>query len=780
MKNGPFSGIRVVETGSMPAAAYAARLFADFGAEVIKVEPPGGDPGRRAAPLIGGGTGAFFAFANFGKSSVVGDPKPLIANADIWITDTTPGDDPPAGLIVTDVSWFGRSGPYARFAGTDGVVRALAGLVHLTGPEAGPPFALPDFQAAIVGGLQGFIATAAALMARLEGRPGRRLEVSLLEACIALSEYQGAEAHAAGVPQKRQGINRYEPTYPVGIYPCRSGWLGITIVTPAQWVGFCRLTGMDDLVGDPAYLMGMDRLPRADALEARFCPKLREKTVEEWFALGLEHRLPFAIVPDMAGLLATPTFVQRSAVVHLDHDSGRVQSVGSPLNLTLTPPNRGGRVPALGAGGAAWREAAVLPPPARPAKALPLEGVRVVDLSMGWAGPCCTRHLADLGADIIKVEACQYPDWWRGVDNRPIVVEQLLYEKTSRFNIMNRNKRGITLDLTRPKGVDLLKRLVAGADAVVENYSAEVLPKLGLDYPKLREVNPGLVMVSMAAFGQRSEWRDCRAYGSTLEQGSGLPSLGGYDGGPPVMNHLAFGDAVGGLNAASAVLAALVHKRRTGEGQHIDLAQVECMLPFTAAWAIAQAANGTAGPRRGNRHPDFLQAVVRSKGEDDWLYLSVTTEAMWKALCGVVGRADLTGINPHECESEAEAAIEAWSLQRSADEAMALLQSAGVAAGAVRSPLATFSDPQLLARGFWQKGERAHVGPHLQPSTGYREGAAPYPVRLPAPTLGQYNGEVLGGLLGLGEAEIAELERELVIGTRAVLPSERKSRASRG
>ena len=159
---------------------------------------------------------------------------------------------------------------------------------------------------------------------------------------------------------------------------------------------------------------------------------------------------------------------------------------------------------------------------------------------MGWAGPICTRNLADLGADVIKIEACGYPDWWRGVDNRIETVTQRLYEKSHRFNIMNRGKRAITLDLTVPDGVALAKALVKDADAVIENYSAEVLRKFGLDYAELAKVNPSLVMVSMAAFGGSGPWRETRAYGSTLEQGSGLPSVGGRADDPPMMNHLAY------------------------------------------------------------------------------------------------------------------------------------------------------------------------------------------------------------------------------------------------
>ena len=303
-------------------------------------------------------------------------------------------------------------------------------------------------------------------------------------------------------------------------------------------------------------------------------------------------------------------------------------------------------------------------------KARPLEGLRIIDLSMGWAGPVCTRNLADLGADVIKIEACGYPDWWRGVDNRVETVTQRLYEKSSRFNIMNRGKRAITLDLTVPDGVALAKALVKDADAVIENYSAEVLRKFGLDYAELAKVNPSLVMVSMAAFGGSGPWRETRAYGSTLEQGSGLPSVGGRADDPPMMNHLAYGDAVGGLNACSAMLVALLHRRETGEGQFIDLSQVQCMLPFTAAWAIEQSAarqsgSGKVAPRAGNRHPSFVpHGVFPSAGSDKWVSIAVTDDAMWPALARLIGLDDpalATAAGRRAQEDRIEAAIAAWT-----------------------------------------------------------------------------------------------------------------------
>jgi crotonobetainyl-CoA:carnitine CoA-transferase CaiB-like acyl-CoA transferase len=698
-------------------------------------------------------------------------------------------------LVAIDLSWFGKTGPYRDFQATDAMCRALAGFVQLIGPAEGPPLTLPDYQSAIMGGLAAFIPALATLHA---ARGGRRWEVSVHEATIALAEYQAIEAWATS-PQTRWGFNRFTPTYPMGVYRCKEGWLGITIVTPAQWKSFCDVMDMPELGRDPDHVMGGERLARADALEARFIPRFLDRTAEEWFTLGLELRLPFAIVPDMQQVLTWPVFRDRKAIVPIAVGGRTVEAPGTPFQLTATPPDFGGVVPELGEHNALCRPERSEGPHGTRNEILrsaqddrsfaqddkrPLAGLRIIDLSMGWAGPICTRNLADLGADVIKIEACGYPDWWRGVDNRPQTVTQRLYEKSHRFNIMNRGKRAITLDLTVPDGVALAKALVTGADAVIENYSAEVLRKFGLDYPALATVNPSLVMVSMAAFGSTGPWRETRAYGSTLEQGSGLPSVGGRPDDPPMMNHLAFGDAVGGLNACSALLIALLHKKRMGEGQFIDLSQVQCMLPFTAAWAIEQSATGRVRSRAGNRHPLFVpHGIFPSAGTDKWVSIAATDDSMWVALATVIGWIHPmapTAVERRGLEDEIEGAIAAWTRRHSPDEAMEILQRAGVAAGAVRHPVELIDDPHLAARGFWQWIERAHVGRHPQPSAPYRDSGAPVTVTTPAATLGQYNEEVLAGILGLSRAEIERLARDGVIGTEALPPAQRKARAMTG
>lgn len=800
---GALSHLRIVEIGSSAATSYCARLFADFGATVQKIEPPTGDPLRKTAPLTPKGRSAWFAFLNFNKSSTVLDPKDagtssrlsaLIAACDILLDgrDIDAADCPAfvlaaikqrnPGLIDLDVSWFGREGPYADFEATDSTIRALTGLVKLVGPSDGPPMHAPDFQTGILAGLWGFIAAASAVLGRMQDGRGRSSSLSIFESSIAVTEYIMFESFVRGDIMRRIGVNRFWPSFPVGIYETKQGWLGVTTVTPAQWRAFCEMLDLAELRDDPKLFMGIDRLQHIELIERQFIPRLKARTAQEWFAEGLRRKVPIVPVPGVGDLIADKEKRARGAIVPIMVGDETGFTAGSMQRLTGTPPRRGGAVPDIGEAmlDSAHASDAIASAPAPKlgnANRMPLAGVRVVDFSMGWAGPICTRTLADLGADVIKIEATQYPDWWRGVDRRAAYILEQMYEKSVRYCIMNRNKRGITLDLTRPQGLNLAKRLLADADVVVDNYSVEVLPKLGLGYEVLSKLNPKLVVMSMSAFGAGSVNRDCRAYGSTLEQGSGLPSVVGDPDGPPVMSHTAFGDAVGGLNGCAAVLTALIHAKLTGKGQFIDLAQIECMMPFAAPWIIAHSIDGKAPVKYGNRHPDFVpHGCFASAGADHWIVVAVSSDAMWPKLAKLLGRADwatdarlTTAAGRRKIESEIEAAISAWTSARNSEEAMRALQAAGIAAGVARLPVDLLRDPQLLARGFIQQVDRPFIGKHPQPSMPFREGAKPFPIRSAPPTLGEHNREILGGLLGLSDAELEQLAREGIIGTEMLM-----------
>ena len=776
----PLSGYRILQRGSGIALDYCGKLFADFGADVIKLEPPGGDPLRSMPPIVEGGESGVFAWLNTNKKSVTETAEhiaALLPGADVLL-DGRPardiGDAHDAlkaahpGLAITAIDWFGHHGPYAGFQGTEAVVRALAGLVSLTGPAEGPPILATECQQGPIAGLAAFVATAAGLYGRKQG--ARSFSVSIHETAVNVAEYEAAVAWDAGRSRARPGINRFGRNYPVGIYQTKKGLIGVTIVTPGQWRSICAMLGMPGLAKEPRFSLNTDRLAASKEIDALFQPVWETRTAEEWFTLALEYRLPMAVVPTMEELLEQEVHRERGAFVPVRIGDAAFEAPRLPQYLTLTPPLAGGTAPLAGEDHPIWSVPAYGKPagPA-PAGSFPLAGVRIIDLTMGWAGPTAARHLGELGAEIIKVEACQYPDWWRGTDLRASFIAEQKYEKIPWFQLMNRNKLDVTLDLAHPEGVALLKRLVATSHAVIENYSSEVLRKLGLDYSVLKDVRPGLVMASMPAFGSGNAWSDCRAYGSTLEHASGLPTLTGSPDHPPVMNQTAYGDPIGGFNAASALMVALLHQQRTGQGQNIDISQVECMLPLVAPSLIEQSALGFVSPRVGNRHRVSVpHGCFRCEGDDAWVAIAVCNDAQWRAACGVLGRPDLASLTAAERrarEDELDALLAAWTAQRPAEDAMNTLQAAGVAAGVSRLPGDLDRDPHLTARGFWHRLDRPFIGMHWQSSAAWREGRDAYPVRRVAPTLGQDNEAILGGMLGLDVAELARLAAADIIGT---------------
>ena len=805
----PLAELRVVEIGSGDALAYCGKLFADFGAEVVKVEPPGGDPARRIAPTIdiGGGRreSACFAWLNTNKKSVSADldnhadadrVRALLHDADLLLDARPPSviensllrhrdlqsSDP--GLAITAISWFGEHGPYRDYAATDSVCRSLAGLVKLVGAAEGPPVLPRDGQIAVMAGLTAFIPSLAGLYGRAHG--ARRFAVSAFAAMLQISEFDTGLALESGFTRPRIAINRFGRGFPVGNFATKQGWLGVTVVTPAQWNAFCIMIGLPELGPDPRYSSTAERYLHADELSRIIHPVLMQKTAREWFEDGIALRLPLAIVPDMAELLAQEVHRARGVFAPVNIGDATFDAPVLPQHLTRSRPKPNGVAPLAGA-----HDHTPLKPRSRLARRAataddpqPLKGLRIIDLTMGWAGPTATRQMGDLGADVIKVESCQYPDWFRGTDPRGPYHPERTYEKTYWFQMMNRNKRGITLDLTSDAGLSLLKRLLQTADAVIDNYAADVLPRLGLDPPAMLKINPRLVVVTMPAFGTTGPWKDCRAYGSTLEQASGLPSVTGREEDPPTMLHAALGDPLGGVSAAAALLLGFMQQRKTGEGQHIDLSQVECSMQFTAPSIIEQAATGRTSPRIGNRHPQFVpNGCFPCLGDDQWITLAVRSDAEWLKLCEIIHRADLaaepalrTAAGRRKEEDRIEIAIRHWTMTVRPDLAMVTLQAAGIAAGVARLPADLAGDPHLMKIGHWQPAVRPYMGPHLLPSVAYREGDAllPYSITRLAPTLGQHNHEVLGEVLGLGSDEIARLEADEVIGTTA---TSKKSKA---
>jgi crotonobetainyl-CoA:carnitine CoA-transferase CaiB-like acyl-CoA transferase len=408
----------------------------------------------------------------------------------------------------------------------------------------------------------------------------------------------------------------------------------------------------------------------------------------------------------------------------------------------------------------------------RPRKRLPLAGIRIADLTAVWAGPYATRLLADMGADVIKVESPGSPDLLRTLSMLPPGTERA-YNKSAYFNHNNRNKYGASIDLSTPKGRDLFLDLVQVSDVVIENFRADVLDKLGLGYEVLRTARPDIILVSMPGHGKTGPEAGYIAYGTHVEQLAGLVSITGYEGGEPHKSGISYGDPVSGTAAAGAVMTALLYRRRTGKGQFIDLAQREALTALLGEYVVGYSMSRRLPVPAGNSHPAWApHGVFPCSGSDEWVAIAVRTDREFEALCRVVGQPELAsdprfadGLSRHRNRAELDEPIGVWTAQRSAEAAAEALQAASVPAGPVESFKQLLDDdPHLRARGFFEEVTHQDAGTWRMEGPVWRLSDTPAHIRRNAPAFAEHNRLVFHSLLGLGDAELQELERTRAIG----------------
>jgi crotonobetainyl-CoA:carnitine CoA-transferase CaiB-like acyl-CoA transferase len=412
----------------------------------------------------------------------------------------------------------------------------------------------------------------------------------------------------------------------------------------------------------------------------------------------------------------------------------------------------------------------------------PLEGLRIVDLTMGWAGPLGTMLFADFGAEVIKVEGPGRMDWWRGgsvSQPNPDMsdLEERRWEQSPVFCGVNRNKLELVVDLKRDEGRAVFERLVAVSDVVVESFSPRVLPGLGLGYERLREINERIILMSLPAVGSTGPWAHYVGYASTTEAMAGLPALCGHDGGGPILQTPSIADPFAGLNGAVALALALYERERTGEGQRIEVPHLECAVPLIGEALMDFVLNGRIRERHANGDPTLVpNGCYPCLGDDRWVVVCVHTDEEWSRLCAAMGSAELAA-DPRlenaagrvEHRAEVDDAVAAWTSARTPHEAMETLQAAGVVAAAVNNEADLLSDPQVAATGGFVDIDRSYAGVHPYPGVTVKMSATPGGIRRPAPLFGEHNTYVLRDVIGLTDEEIEALRAEGVI---ADVPSE--------
>ena len=422
---------------------------------------------------------------------------------------------------------------------------------------------------------------------------------------------------------------------------------------------------------------------------------------------------------------------------------------------------------------------------------LPLEGIRVVDINVAWAGPYATLFLADWGAEVIHIESLQvFNPGSRGMTARPKSVEEYQriwsraypdwepgphpWNRYSGFNCHSRNKLSATVDLMRPEGVDLLKELVAISDIVIENNTPTAMEKLGVTYEVLKKVKPDLVMIRMPAYGLTGPYRNYRAWGSHVEAVIGHTWLRGHRHiDQSLKDDVYTSDAMGGITAAFAALVALRHRDLTGEGQLIDVALSEVVPPFLAGAIMDYTMNGRVQSTLGNIDTSNApQGCYRCKGEDQWVTISVTSDQEWEGLRKAMGNPSWANderygnaLGRWRNQEEIDQHIQAWTSQMESRDVMYRLQEEGVPAGMVMDEAELYQDPQLAHLGFFEEVTHPETGTHRYPGIIGRLGHLPNSTRRPAPCLGEHNSYVYRELMGLSRQRYEELEATGHIGT---------------
>jgi benzylsuccinate CoA-transferase BbsF subunit len=400
---------------------------------------------------------------------------------------------------------------------------------------------------------------------------------------------------------------------------------------------------------------------------------------------------------------------------------------------------------------------------------MPLQGIRILDFGWVWAGPVVGQILGDMGGEVIKVESRRRLDFVRLFP--PFAGGKPDPDGGLFFHSLNRNKLSLTLDLTQAKAVELLKRLVKLCDVVVENFSPKALPKLGLDYPALREVKPDLIMVSLSAAGQTGPWRDVLTYGPSLGALAGLDSLIGYPGERVLGWPMAYTDPASGLLAVFGIMAALLHRKRTGQGQYIDLAQWEATTALLPEFIMDFTMNGRIAGPQGNRHRRMApHGCFRCRGEDAWVSIAVESEEEWRNLARALGNPDWcrehrfsSPEGRREAEEELRRRIEEWTSQRTPQEVMELLQAYAVAAFASYGIGDLLSDSHFEERGAKVVVDHPHMKGEVLYGLPWKFSRTPGRIRRRAPLLGEHNRYVLCELLGMSEEEVRSLEAEKVV-----------------
>lgn len=797
---GALSGRRVLEL-SDESGMYCGKLLADLGADVLRIEVPGGDAARTIPPHGPDRDGLRFRYLNTSKRSRCLDlERPdgrreflqLATGADIVIETLPPGrlgalglgfEDLRAanpGIVVVSITGFGQTGPHRGYVASDLVTNAVGGALYVTGDPEDPPVNLAGDQAHMMASSCAAASSLIALRQRDATGLGQHVDISAQEVMLAVTHISGVGKYLDdNVVPVRNGTSLFAAV-PSGAYPCKDGLIYLIVNRPLHWEALAKWiheeTGNEEVI-DPMFEGPSSvRIEYRELLDIFIGDMTCKFTVDEIYHEGQRRHIAMTPVNSSEQVAADPHLAARKFFASVPQADGSTLTMpGAPYQFEATPWRISRPSPLPGEhdgegfaiakdrnGGAATSDT----PKAVAPNAQALADLRVVEFTAGMAGPWIGRFMAYCGADVIKVESVKRPGVVRlyiPPRNRELGVQPAL---SPWFTDWDAGKRFVSLDLANPDAVELAKKLVATADVVIENNSTGVMEKLGLGYDVMRALKPDLIHLSSTGYGETGPCAKYVTWGPNIEAISGLSQLSGYPERDCTNTQYAYPDALSALHGLVAVMAALDHRDRTGEGQHIGLSQLETTIASLGGAMMEPLNSGGVGERRGNRSTYMApHGCFRCAGEDRWCAISVKNEEQWRALCGVLERDEwlcdprFASLELRLENTEAlDAEINAWTSARAAHDVMHELQAAGVAAGVAQNVEDMLErDPHLEARGFYET--IAHLVKGSVVATGIPVGLTLVPGRTTraGAAMGEDNDYVFGELLELAAEELQRL-----------------------
>jgi crotonobetainyl-CoA:carnitine CoA-transferase CaiB-like acyl-CoA transferase len=793
------AGLRVVDISTSVAGAWCSRLLADFGADVIMVEAPRGHPLRQLAPYTADGSSIPGRYFLANKQSIALDLGTerehflsLLQAADVLIASATPAQlaawqltyaalKQPF-LIMAHLTPHGMTGALAEVRGNDLTAAARSGWASINGTADREPLQPSAWQASYSTGVAAYSAILAALQHRQLTHVGQELDIAEVE--VMLSNFAPAFLRSQYNGQKQW--RRAEFDLMSGPVPVADGYFALTISRAHFWTQAMQLLGLPDLADDPRWHTNWYRQQHKDEYLERVATAMQTWQKQALFEALAARRVVAGPVLTMAELLHNPHLRARHFWTQVDG----VDYPGAPFQMSATPWQLQRRAPQVGEHSRSVANRVMAKPsppsagdgigtPRAPRHDAPLTGVRGLVLTQAWAGTYCTELLGMLGADIIQVEVTKRLDSWRGTYDAPmpaalqhVPTAQHAWNCNPLYNSVNLNKRCVTLDLQTPAGLAVFKRLLPHADFVAENFTPRVLGSLGIDYDVMQAIKPDIILCSLSAYGHEGPWSHVPGIGGTIEPTAGMSALLGYQDGPPLNSGQMYPDAVAGLYACAALLTALQHRQRTGEGQYIDLSMQEANLTFVGDAALEYVLTRQQRQRLGNRHLTFApHGIYACAGHEQWLALACEDEAQWQALCHLAGqgweRDGRFASNDQRkmCEDALDAAIAQWTRQQPRDVLAARLAAAGIIAAPVWDADELAHQAHFRARGVIVEVDHAEAGRWLQVASPWHFSHTPARQVRPAPLLGEHSYDVLAEWLGMSHQEYEALVQAGISGT---------------